>query len=223
MPTSCQHSHNSNSNPRSNKFKPTLASLVSLNTSVLLALHSVFSDSLAFTLSHLSSAALALASLVCLLCPRFRVGSQSGLFSSSREAGFPERKCLEHILSLAIILSVRSTLLIADKKPVRRFRLSFSRSLPLLVITLGILWNDTSLSRPDRLEQPKTTQSTIAKYTGLYTTTRDHVTMKTLYSRRYLRQDNCFHAKTLSFAILTCYVRQNARFHVGWKASLRYR
>ena len=72
------------------------------------------------TLSHLSLAALALHSLTWLLRSRFRLGSQSGLFSSIRQAGFPERKCLEHILSLEIVFSVGSDHLMADKNPARR-------------------------------------------------------------------------------------------------------
>ena len=115
------------------------------------------------------------------LWPRFRVGRQSGLFSSIRQAGFPERKYLEHILSFDNIISDRSDLLTADKNCSRRFRLSFSRSLPLLVITFGIL-QETSLSLPERLEQAKTIRSTMKPCAELYITTRNHVNRKTLYS-----------------------------------------
>ena len=86
--------------------------------------------------SHLSATALALDSLLCLLCPMLKLGSQSGLFLSSGDARFPEIKCLEHILSFSVY---KSALLIAGIKPVCRFRVSSSMSLPLFVITLGIL------------------------------------------------------------------------------------
>ena len=94
---------------------------------------SVICESRARTLSHLSSAALALHSLTWLLWWRFRLGSQLGLFSSIRQAGFPEIKCLEHILFLEILFSVGSDLLIADKNPARRLWLSLSRSLQYAV------------------------------------------------------------------------------------------
>ena len=64
------------------------------------------------------------------------------------------------------------SLLMAERKPARLLLLNSSLALLLLVSTLGILKKDTSLSRPDRLEQPKTTQSTIAVIVNLYTTTR---------------------------------------------------
>ena len=86
---------------------------------------SVICESRARTLSHLSSAALALHSLTWLLWWRFRLGRQLGLFSSIRQAGFPEIKCLEHILFLEILFSVGSDLLIADKNPGRRLWLSY--------------------------------------------------------------------------------------------------
>ena len=121
-------------------------------------------QALSFTLSHLSSAALALFSEICLLCPKFRVGNQSVLFSSSRLAGLPDRKCLEQILSFASTLSVRSALFIAERKPVHLFLLSFSLASPLFMRILGILKKDTSLSRPDRLVQPKTIQRTMLSY-----------------------------------------------------------
>ncbi len=65
-------------------------------------------------------------------------------------------------------------------------------SMPLLVLTLGIRKKETSLSLPERLEQPKTTQRTIftiAKLLGgadrLYTSAGSHVIMQTLYNYVY--------------------------------------
>ena len=89
----------------------------------------------------------------------------------------------ENVWSISCrLILVRSDLLTAAKNPSRRFRLSFSRSLPLLVITFGIPKKETSLSLPERLERPKTIQSTMNPCAELYTTTRNHVTTKTVYN-----------------------------------------
>ena len=79
------------------------------------------------------------------------------MLSLSRNAGFPEMKCLEQVLTLLCV----TLALLADKKPSD---------------TSGLLWDcfpfagnifqdsikETSLSRPDYLLQPITTHTTIA-------------------------------------------------------------
>ena len=80
------------------------------------------------------------------------------MLSPSRNAGFPEMKCLEQVPTL---LCVTSALFMADKKPSD---------------ASGLLWDffpfarnifqdsikETSLSRPDYVLQPITTHTTIA-------------------------------------------------------------
>ena len=72
--------------------------------------------------------------------PRCNVGSQSGLASSYRYAGFPDMKCREQIWSFSRTrLSSRPTLDITARNPAHHsFVISYS-CLPLWVTTLGIL------------------------------------------------------------------------------------
>ncbi len=86
----------------------TLASISVLAEHIpLLWLAQSFLASLNLTLLYLLLAVSAFLAVIALLWPKWRVGSQSGLFSSSSAAGLPEIKCLEQILSLQIIFRVR--------------------------------------------------------------------------------------------------------------------
>ena len=76
------------------------------------------------------------------------VGSQSGCISSSSDAGFPVTKCLEHTLSLLIILSVNPSLLIATKCPalLHLLRCSFYHSQSLVFCRKTLCRTQNALS-----------------------------------------------------------------------------
>ena len=92
----------------------------------LLANAGFFTSSRSLALSLLFAACSRSVRLVFLLCPTFRVGTQSTLNLSHGFAALPETKCFSHTRSFSKMVSVRSSLLIAK---IHRDLLSSDKSL----------------------------------------------------------------------------------------------